>query len=104
VSGQGIPGTGRLSDIVTDAFLPRGREVNMKSELEEFVDILLKDPKFAEQAKIMFGTVQEIQQAMGKGAPKNNIVSKGLDEAVDGYEDLIHFYEYTKSYARVSDA
>jgi hypothetical protein len=90
-SGQGIPGTGRLSDIVTDAFLPRGREVNMKSELEEFVDILLKDPKFAEQAKIMFGTVQEIQQSMGKGVPKNNIVSKGLDEAVDGYEDLIHF-------------
>ena len=90
-SGQGIPGTGRLSDIVTDAFLPRGREVNMKSELEEFVDILLKDPKFAEQAKIMFGTVQEIQQSMGKGVPKNNIVSKGLDEVLDGYEDLIQF-------------
>ena len=90
-SGQGIPGTGRLSDIVTDAFLPRGREVNMKSELEEFVDILLKDPKFAEQAKIMFGTVQEIQQSMGKGVPKNNIVSKGLDEILDGYEDLIQF-------------
>ena len=89
--GQGIPGTGRLSDIVTDAFLPRGREVNMKSELEEFVDILLKDPKFAEQAKIMFGTVQEIQQSMGKGVPKNNIVSKGLDEVLDGYEDLIQF-------------
>ena len=90
-SGQGIPGTGRLSDIVTDAFLPRGREVNMKSELEEFVDILLKDPKFAEQTKIMFGTVQEIQQSMGKGVPKNNPISKGLDEVLDGYEDLIQF-------------
>ena len=79
-----------FSGIIRDKFLPMGRELNMKSELEEFVDIILKDPKFAEQNKIMFGTVQEIQQSMGKGTPKNNIALKALDGIVDGYEDLIH--------------
>ena len=79
-----------FSGIIRDKFLPMGRELNMKSELEEFVDIILKDPKFAEQNKLMFGQVQEIQQSMGRGTPKNNIILKGLDGIVDGYEDLIH--------------
>ncbi len=78
-----------LSGIVRDTFLPEGRELNMTSELEEMVNIILKDPKFAEQFKIMFGTVQEIQQSMGKGTPKNSMILKGLDVVVDGYEDFI---------------